>query len=157
MYMKKILFTLLLVLVCQMVSAQTATSVFNEFRNEKKSEYVSVPRAMMTIAAARVKDGNIQALLKEVKSAKILTLDECRKGVRKDFVKKISALTSNGYEEYTRMKDKKDNTLILAKKEGQYISEIVALMSDENDCSGILITGQINPEDIEAVVGMVED
>lgn len=157
--MKKVLFTLLLMLTCQMAFCQTASSVFNDFREKKHAEYVSVPRMMMSIAAAKIKDGNVSALLKEVKEAKVLTLSNCSKSVRKKFVKSISDLSKNGYSEFTGMQTggKTDGMTILTKEKGETIQEIVALSSKDSSCIGILITGDINSEDVAAIIGMVDD
>ncbi len=155
--MKKLLFTLVLMLTCQLAFAQTARTIFDDYKDEKHAQFVSVPRVLMSIAANKMKDNNMQAVMKEVKSMKVLTLSDCRKSTRKGFVKKITALPSKGYEEFTRVKDNKDNVLVLARKGAQYIEEIVLLASDENDCVGIYITGEINPEDMDAVISMAED
>jgi len=45
---------------------------------------------------AKVKDGNVAALLKEVDEAKVLTLTDCSSSIRKKFVKKIAALSDDG-------------------------------------------------------------
>ena len=156
--MKKVLFTLLLMLTCQMAFCQSASSVFNDFRDKKHAEYVTVPKLLMTVAAAKVKDGNVSALLKEVDEAKVLTLNDCSKSVRKKFVKQISALSNDGYSEFTGVKKGKANGMtILTKEKGETIEEIVALSSSDNTCIGILITGEINSEDVAAIIGMVDD
>lgn len=156
--MKKILFTLLMVLACQVALCQSANSVFNDFRDKKHAEYVSVPRLLMSVAAAKVKDGNVAALLKEVDEAKVLTLSDCSKSVKRKFAKKLSALSGNGYDDFTGMKSGKDKDMkILVKQSGETIKEIVALVLNNNACVGILVTGSINVEDVAAIIGMVED
>lgn len=155
--MKKIMFTLMLAVACQFAAAQEAVSIFNDFKNQKKAEYVSIPKVMMSLASLKVKDSNVQSLLQQIRSAKVLTLDDCSKSVRRKFAKRITELTSKGYEEYTRVKDDGDNVLILAKQSEHQVSEIVALITDHDDCMGILVTGNINREDIEAIVSMVGD
>lgn len=156
--MKKILFTLLLMLTCQLAFCQSASSVFNEFRDKKHAEYVSVPRLFMTIAGVKVKDGNVAALLKEVDEARVLTLNDCSGSVRKKFAKKIIALSQNGYSEFTGVKKGKSEGMnILVKQKGSAIQEIVALSTGDNTCVGFLITGEINAEDVAAIIGMVDD
>lgn len=154
--MKKILFTLLLMLTCQMAFCQKANSVFNDFRDKKHAECVSVPKLMLTIAAAKMKDGNVNALLKEVDEVKILKLTDCSGSVRRKFVKKIKAL--DGYSEFTGMKKgKSEGMSILVKQKGDTIKEIVALSSGSNSCVGILLTGNVNAEDVAALIGIVDD
>lgn len=157
--MKKILFTLLLMLTCQMAFCQSASSVFNDFREKKHAEYVSVPKLMLSVAAAKVKDGNVSALLKEVDDVKILTLNDCSKSVRKKFVKSITELSSKGYNEFTGVQKsgKTEGMTILSKESGGIIKEIVAFTSSDSSCIGILITGNINSEDVAAIIGMVND
>ena len=156
--MKKILFTLILLLTCQLAFCQSASSVFNEYRDKKHAEYVSVPKLMMTIAAAKVKDGNVAALLKEVDEAKVLTLTDCSSSVRKKFVKKIAALSDDGYSEFTGLKKgNAEGMNILVKQKGDTIQEVVAVSAGDNSCVGILITGDINAEDVAAIIGMVDD
>ena len=112
----------------------------------------------MTVAAAKVKDGNVAALLKEVDEACVLTLSDCSKSTRKKFEKKVAELSKNGYSEFTGMKkDKYSGMTVLVKEKGDTISEIVATTSSDNTCMGILITGTINAEDVAAIIGMVDD
>ena len=156
--MKKILFTLLLMLTCQMAFCQKANSVFNYFRDKKHAECVSVPKLMLTIAAAKMKDGNVNALLKQVDEVKILKLTDCSGRVRRKFVKKIKALDGDGYSEFTGMKKgKSEGMSILVKQKDNTIKEIVALSSGSDSCVGILLTGNINAEDVAALIGIVDD
>lgn len=155
--MKKVLFSLLLLLSCQLAFSQSASALFNDYKQERKATYVSVPRAMMSIAAGKLKDGNVQTLLQQVQSARVLTLSDCRKGVRKKFAKKMTQLGKYGYEEFTRVSDDRDNVLVMVKRNGTFIGEIAILMNSKDSCVGMLVTGHINPEDIDAVIGMVEE
>ena len=156
--MKRIVIALLLLLTCQLAFCQSASSVFNDFRDKKHAENVTGPKLLMTGAAAKVKDGNVAALLKEVDEACVLTLSDCSKSTRKKFVKKVAELSKNGYSEFTGMKkDKYSGMTVLVKEKGDTISEIVATTSSDNACMGILITGTINAEDVAAIIGMVDD
>lgn len=156
--MKKVLFTLLLMLTCQMALCQSASSVFNEFRDKKHAECVTVPKLMLTIAAAKMKDGNVTALLKEVDEVKLLKLTDCSGSVKKKFAKKVRALEDDGYSEFTGMKKgKSEGMTILVRQKGNTIKEVVALSSGSSSCVGILLTGDINAEDVAALIGIVDD
>ncbi len=37
------------------------------------------------------------------------------------------------------------------------INEVVAVTAGDSSCMGILITGEINAEDVAAIIGMVDD
>lgn len=156
--MKKVLITLLLILTCQMAFCQSASSLFSEYKDKKHAECVSVPKLMLSIAAAKMKDGNINALLKEVDEIKILKLTDCSKSIKKKFVKKVKALEDDGFSEFTGMKKgKSEGMSILMKQEGDIIKEVVALSAGDNSCVAILLTGKINGEDIAALIGIVND
>lgn len=149
--MNKFLFTLILVLSCQMVSAQGASSVFDQYKTAKNVEYMKVPRP----ATVRAQSDIMRKLAKQVDAVEILTLDECKSSVRKGFVRKISKLTSKGYKEYSRVKEGSDLVLVLMKPEGDFTDEIVVLMNDSDDCMAVLMKGHIKTEDIGALVRVV--
>lgn len=156
--MKRIVLGLLMLLTCQMAFCQSASSVFNGFRDKKHVEFVTVPKLLMTVGAAKVKDSNVAALMKEVDEVKVITLSDCRKSVRKKFARQVLALSGNGYSEYTGYKGGKNKDMtILVKQGGQTIQEIVGLVQNTSKCMGILITGNINSEDVAAILGVVDD
>ena len=152
---KKILFSLLLLFSCQLVFSQSAPELFSNYSQERKATYMSLPRAMMSVAASKLSDSNVQAVLQEINSAKILKLDDCKKSVRKKFIKKIKQLPKYGYEEFTRVSGNSD-MLIMVKQSASNISEIVMAYNNGSTCTGILVTGNINPEDIDAIIRMAE-
>ena len=87
-----------------------------------------------------------------------MKLTDCSGRVRRKFVKKIKALDGDGYSEFTGMKKgKSEGMSILVKQKGDTIKEIVALSSGSNSCVGILLTGNVNAEDVAALIGIVDD
>lgn len=153
--MKKLLIGFFLLLTCQWVLAQNATTIFRNFQDKKHAEYVSAPRLVMGIIASKLKVGNLQAVLSDIHSAKVLTLNQCSRCTRKRFAKKISKLSKKGYEEFSGFKQDDNNISVMAKKGfDNMIKEAVLLISSKNNCIGILITGNINPEDAAAAMGL---
>ncbi len=109
----------------------------------------------MGIIASKLKVGNLQAVLSDIHSAKVLTLNQCSRCTRKRFAKKISKLSKKGYEEFSGFKQDDNNISVMAKKGfDNMIKEAVLLISSKNNCIGILITGNINPEDAAAAMGL---
>ena len=154
--MKKVLFAFLMLLSCQLAFCQTAGSVFDDFRDKKHAEYISVPRLLTAVAASKMKDGKLASVVKNVKEAKVLTLNDCSKSVRRKFAKKVTALSKKGYDNFTGMKSGKDKDItVLVKQDGETISEIVALVLNDEVCVGILVVGSINVDDVAALIGMV--
>lgn len=156
---KRLLFaTLLLTFVCQLAFGQSATSVFNDFREKKSAEFITIPRLMIGLAATKLSDGNTKELLKDVKEVKILNMDDCSKSVRSKFAKKISELTSKGYDSFTGVKSGKSKDFsVMMRQDGDVVTEIVTLVHDDDTCVGVLVTGNIKVENIAAVIGLVDE
>ena len=157
MKMKKMLLMLLVAFATQFACAQQAQKIFEAFRSEKKAEYTSVPGVLMALAGNKVKDNNVAAVLKEVKSARVLRLGNCKKRTRKKFAEQVAALTKEGYEEYARTKEGDSDVLVMIKKDDELIHEIITCVYSDSNCVGVLVKGDINPEDLGAIVDMMGD
>lgn len=155
--MKKMLLMLLVVFATQFACAQQAQKVFDAFRSEKKAEYTSIPGALMSLAGSKVKDNNVAAVLKEVKSARVLRLGNCKKRTRKKFAEQVVGLNKEGYEEYARTKQGDSDVLVMIKKDDELVHEIVTCVYSDSSCMGVLVKGDINPEDLSAIVDMMGD
>lgn len=155
--MKKMLLMLLVVFATQFACAQQAQKVFDAFRSEKKAEYTSIPGALMSLAGSKVKDNNVAAVLKEVKSARVLRLGNCKKRTRKKFAEQVVGLNKEGYEEYARTKQGDSDVLVMIKKDDELVHEIVTCVYSDSSCMGVLVKGDINPEDLGAIVDMMGD
>lgn len=137
--------------------AQSGSDIYQDFKDVKHVTALTLPRALIRLGSKSVKDNNIQAVLQEIDKVQILDMDKCSKSKRKKLVKAVEALSSNGYETFTQLKDQKQNIKIFGKQSGENISEIVLLANDDDSCVFTLIKGKINPEDLSAVIGIVED
>lgn len=156
--MKRFFFSILLALFCiQGSMAQTANEVFREFRDVKRVEATTVPKSLMRLGAKNVRDGSTKKLLSQLERLQVLDLDDCSKRNRKKFVNRINDLEKYGYEEYGRISGSGDNVLVLTRKADKKVSELVILLTDKDDCKGILVEGNINPDDIQAITGEVID
>ena len=156
--MKKTLLTLLLLVLVQGLFAQQAQRVFEAFSNEKKAHYTLATGALIDLAGKKVSDNNVAAVLKDVKSARLLRLDDCKKRVRKKFYKQILSLEKdNAYTEYARTKNNNVDALVLIKKDAELIHEIVVYTAMNSLCVGVLVTGSINQEDLDAIIDTVRD
>lgn len=155
--MKKMLLMLLVAFTTQFACAQQAQKVFDAFRSEKKAEYTSVPGVLMSLAGSKVKDNNVAAVLKEVKSARVLRLGNCKKRTRKKFAEQVVGLNKEGYEEYACTKQGDSDVLVMIKKDNELVHEIVTCVYSDSSCMGVLVKGDINPEDLGAIVDMMGD
>jgi len=47
--------------------------------------------------------------------------------------------------------------LVMIKKDDELIHEIITCVYSDNNCVGVLVKGDINPEDLGAIVDMMGD
>lgn len=66
-------------------------------------------------------------------------------------------MSKEGYEEYARTKQGDSDVLVMIKKDEELIHEIVMSVYSDSSCMGVLVKGDINPEDLGAIVDMMGD
>ena len=133
--------------------AQNMDAVYNEFKDVKGVESVSVSPFLMKFARLFMdSDDKNNPLIKGTHSVKILDLEECTKDIKKQFTQKVNQLQHNGYEIWLQAKKDGENVKIIAKKEDQIIRELLVLTTDNDDCALVLIKGKIRKEDIQAII-----
>lgn len=133
--------------------AQDMDAVYNEFKDVKGVESVSVSPFLMKFARLFMdSDDKNNPLIKGTHSVKILDLEECTKDIKKQFTQKVNQLQHNGYEIWLQAKKDGENVKIIAKKEDQIIRELLVLTTDNDDCALVLIKGKIRQEDIQAII-----
>ena len=146
--MKKIftLFALVLLLATNSL-AQTATDIFNEFKDKPNVQFVSLPKTLMSLAANGVEDENKKELLKKMDSIVILSIEDDAKLVEQ-FEKKIKNLSKKGYEQMVNSNDDGEKAQILVKNKGDDITEKLVISIEDNECALVQICGNIRPQDV---------
>ena len=146
--MKKIftLFALMLLLATNSM-AQTATDIFNEFKDKPNVQFVSLPKTLMSLAANGVEDENKKELLKKMDSIVILSIEDDAKLVEQ-FEKKIKNLSKKGYEQMVNSNDDGEKAQILVKTKGDAITEMLVISIEDNECALVQICGNIRPQDV---------
>ena len=146
--MKKIftLFALMLLLATNSL-AQTATDIFNEFKDKPNVQFVSLPKTLMSLAANGVEDENKKELLKKMDSIVILSIEDDAKLVEQ-FEKKIKNLSKKGYEQMVNSNDDGEKAQILVKTKGDAITEMLVISIEDNECALVQICGNIRPQDV---------
>ena len=133
--------------------AQDMDAVYNEFKDVKGVESVSVSPFLMKFARLFMdSDDKNNPLIKGSHSVKVLDLEDCTKDIKKQFTQKVNQLEHNGYETWMQVKEDGENVKIIAKMEDQMIRELLILTTDNDDCALVLIKGKIRKEDIQAII-----
>jgi len=146
--MKKIftLFALTLLLATNSM-AQTATDIFNEFKDKPNVQFVSLPKTLMSLAANGVEDENKKELLKRMDSIVILSIEDDDQLV-KQFEKKVKNLSKKGYEQMVNSNDDSEKAQILVKTKGDAITEMLVISIEDDECALVQICGNIRPQDV---------
>ena len=151
--MKRLIFTMIVICACQMSFAQNTDALYNEFKDVKGVESVSVSPFLMKFARLFMdSDDKNNPLIKGTHSVKVLDLEDCTKDIKKQFTQKVSQLEHNGYETWMQVKEDGENVKIIAKMEDQMIRELLVLTTGNDDCALVLIKGKIKQEDIQAII-----
>ena len=151
--MKRLIFTMIVICACQMSFAQNTDAIYNEFKDVKGVESVSVSPFLMKFARLFMdSDDKNNPLIKGTHSVKVLDLEDCTKDIKKQFTQKVSQLEHNGYETWMQVKEDGENVKIIAKMEDQMIRELLVLTTSNDDCALVLIKGKIKQEDIQAII-----
>ena len=144
---------MIVICACQMSFAQNTDAIYNEFKDVKGVESVSVSPFLMKFARLFMdSDDKNNPLIKGTHSVKVLDLEDCTKDIKKQFTQKVSQLEHNGYETWMQVKEDGENVKIIAKMEDQMIRELLVLTTDNDDCALVLIKGKIRKEDIQAII-----
>lgn len=157
--MKKLIGICLLLVIVQTAWAVNAKQIFNEFKEARNAEYVSIPRFLMRLGQtfADVEDSEDARLMRSIHSMRVLDLEKCSDGVKSRFMKRIDALDTDKYETLMRVNDEDDKVKILIREEEGNIKEMLIVCSGREDCALIQIKGNFKESDIDALVNQVEN
>lgn len=159
--MKKMIAICLLLVAVQATWAINANQVFNEFKEARNAEYVSIPRFLMrlglTFADEDKDSAEAERLMHSIHSMKVLDLEKCSTGVKQRFMKRIDALSTDRYETLMRVNDEQDKVKILIREEKKTIKEILIVCSGSEDCALIQFKGDFKESDIDALVQQAEN
>lgn len=139
--------------------AQGVKSLFDEFKDAAKADYVHVPPVLMKLAAksATFKEGDKEDLqaaevIKKISSVTALDLEDCSSDIKQKFCAAVKTFADNNYEELLRSKEDGELTRIMLKKKGGKITELLVLSASDDDPSAVLIKGKIAEKDIDAII-----
>lgn len=159
--MKKIIFTLCLFMAAQAGFAQSAKSLFDEFKAAPDADYVHVPKILLKLAAkssdVKLETDNASfdtEIIKKISSITVLDLEECSSDVKQKFSAAVKKLSDKDYEELLRAKDDGDEVRILMKKDKKAITELLIISASDDDPGAVLIKGKMTEKDIDAAIKM---
>lgn len=153
--MKKMFLGLVFVLMSATSMAQTVADLFGKIKEQKGVQLVSIDKELMGFATALVEDPASKELIGKMDFVRILNVEDNAK-VQRTVVKKFRQATRNGYETIVAENKGGESHIVLARKEGETINELVILSTEEKECALVQVGGNIRPEEVTALMKLVE-
>lgn len=154
--MKKMMTMLALVFVCQLGFSQSVESLISDFKAAKDATVMSFPKAMMQAALAETKDSDEAAIIKKVEQLTIVVTNECSKEVNEGLSAKVKALNDNTYEIISKVDKDDEYCLVLGKKDGETIKEVIVFTGEDGALVLTQVQGNFEPADIKGVMDIAK-
>lgn len=150
--MKKIFATLMFLLACTAIQAQSADNIFEEFKSAQGAEYVPISKEMLSMA----KDKQVNLIkgklelgedfASAISSMQVLDLGNCSKDIQGFVSDRVNTLKDHGYEIMINANDGDEKALILSKTKGDQIVEVLIFDTDnkDKDCALVQFKGSIS-------------
>lgn len=147
--MKKGLLYLLLFTISLSAWSKTLDDIFSEFSKAPHAKNVHFRKFVCSIMKMSIGSDKSADILKKVNSLQVLDLEDSSKDTKLQFAKQIDNLDMNGYELLMKVKDDKDNVLIISKSKDDKIKEFIII--SVNDPAIVRIKGNFKPSDLADV------
>lgn len=151
--MKKTLLLLLLsaLVVSCGVYTRNADDIINDLRDARHAEYVNVGSGLLGLG--RILSPTLSEKSIGINSVQVLDLSKCSGNVRDKFRKHLQNLYKNHYyEELVANQRGNENLMVLARRDGQYVSELVLANASMTTDALVVINGHINLENVERII-----
>lgn len=145
--MKKFVILFVMVLACQMGSAQGVSDLFSKYAKAHNAESVNVSPLLIKFAKLFADDDDAKAL-KGINSVKILDLDDCSTDVKSQFTADVDRLETNGYETLMEANKNEEKTRFLLKMKDDVVSEFLIVSGGSDDCALIQIKGKMTLQEV---------
>ncbi len=147
--------TLLLLLSASVVSCsvytRNADDIINDLRDARHAEYVNVGSGLLGLG--RILSPTLSEKSIGINSVQVLDLSKCSGNVRDKFRKHLQNLYKNHYyEELVANQRGDENLMVLARRDGQYVSELVLANASISTDALVVINGHINLENVERII-----
>ena len=149
--MKTYLLAIAMIIACQSTFAQSTQDLFDEFGKEYNAESISISPFLMSIGRLFM-DNDTPTIAKQIKSIKILDLEDCTDSVKTRFGERTNKQKLEGYEPMIQVNEDGEKVRIFALPYKERIKELLLICTGDDDCTLIQMKGNIRKEDIAELV-----
>jgi len=150
--MKKLITLFLIALFPVLVIAQNSAvdKVFKKYENRDGFTVVTISKGLLRMAAdIDDEDQEAKEFLSRIHSIKILATEDNSDVNLYDEV--LSSLDKGDYEELMTVKSSEEDVLMLAKKDGDVIEELILLVGGKDDNALVYISGRMSMKDMAKI------
>ena len=154
--MNKAIKTLTLLLMSMLVMScgvmiHNADDIVNEMRDARHAQYVNVGSGLLGLG--RLVSPTLSDASMGITSVQVLDLSKCSGNVRDKYRKCLQSLYKNRtYEEIMTNQRGNENLMVLVRRDGQYVSEIVLANASVSTDALVIINGHISLENLERII-----
>lgn len=125
--------------------AKNTQDVINDIRQSTNAQLLTLSKDLIQIQAKNLPE-DLKGILNDIEEGTILVLSEGSDEQIKIFNDKLGELDANEYKTMASFNDDSDNIKVLGKYDGDNVTELVIIMSDDETCALIDVTGKINKD-----------
>ena len=154
--MKKVITLLLVALFPLLALAQNSAidRVFRKYGDRDGFTVVTINKGLLKLVANMDDDRESQDFLGRVHQIKILATEDHNSDINL-YDEVLSDLDKKDYEELMTAKSKDEEVLILAKKDGDILEELIILVGGKDDNALVYIAGRMNMKDLSRLSSSV--
>lgn len=91
--------------------------------------------------------------MQKIDSIQVVTLEDDDSGIRDEFLKDLNSFKDDDvYSTLIKVSDAEDNVRIIAKKDGDIVSDVYIFVLDEEDIVLVKMSGKLEQSDLEDIV-----
>ena len=151
--MKKVLFTLAMVLMGTMAHAQSIDKFISQFEGNNDAQVVRMDKNMIKKELGNdSNDEEDRKLAEKADSMNVLVISSNKDKTAELFDNTLPDLEKEGYEKMINVNQDASKVKILSKTNETSIKEIIIIVSDNKQRVFVQIFGNIKPEEVEKMV-----
>ena len=151
--MKKVLFTLAMVLMGTMAHAQSIDKFISQFEGNNDAQVVRMDKNMIKKELGNdSNDEEDRKLAEKADSMNVLVISSNKDKTTELFDNTLHDLEKEGYEKMINVNQDASKVKILSKTNETSIKEIIIIVSDNKQRVFVQIFGDIKPEEVEKMV-----
>lgn len=160
--MKKfIVFFILILTGSHIATAQDLDGLMKEVAKNEKAQRQVVDKAMLGTSMAQAQDldptgelkSKMPSFMQKIDSIQVVTLEEDAPDIRNMVLDNLNSFKDDDiYSTLVRVKDGEDNVRIIAKRNGETVSDVYIFVVDEEDIVLVKMSGRLEQSDLEDIV-----